>query len=107
MYSVKGDSLLGSERRHRNGGPVALARRVGTDQFTEKRFSGDTEKEGAIFNHEILEMVEKCEVVFQRLPKPDSRIEYDRLCIDTTGSQGVEPLLEESRDFSDHIFVAR
>jgi hypothetical protein len=68
-------STPAQERSERNSRVRPVLRQTG--DFSEKRFARNADDQRAPFNLQTREIGEQLEVVRDRFPKPDSRIERD------------------------------
>ena len=74
-------STPAQQRSERNGRARPVLRQ--TRDFSEKRFARNADDQRAAFNLQTREIGEQLEVVRDRFPKPDSRIERERHWINT------------------------
>ena len=78
-----------------------------TQDLAERALAGDADENRAAKCRQLVEPAQELEVVLDRLPEADARIEADRLFTDPLGDRKGEPFVENPDDLGDNVLVMR
>jgi hypothetical protein len=78
-----------------------------TGQAAQKRLTGGPYNHGPTERDDLIQARKQLEVVIDRLPEANPRVEHDPLLCHPFPDRERHPILEEGRNLADHVLVSR